>query len=138
MRVWRDQQDIPESASITDAIRKAIAASKALVAFFSATYLLSNPCQQELTAAWLAAQKLEGDPNRRVWVINAESTFDHVPQLFRDQQSSYRPDSARVLVSRFVERLIGFDTGLGSGRFCAPGVPSDSAGANETVHGTLG
>src|SRR5690348_9152402 len=85
IRVWRDQQDIPETASISTAIRNAIAGSKALLAFFSASYPASNPCQQELTSAWLAAERIESDANRRVWIVNAEKTFEHIPQLFRDQ-----------------------------------------------------
>ena len=86
VRVWRDENDIPDQASITGEIRHGIAHSKALLAFYSRTYPLSNPCQQELTTAWLAAQQIDQTAHRRIWIVNPEQNFDHVPELLRDQQ----------------------------------------------------
>jgi hypothetical protein len=86
VRVWRDENDIPEQASITKEIRHGIAHSKALLAFYSSTYPLSNPCQQELTSAWLAGQQIDQIASHRVWIVNPEQDFDHVPELLRDQQ----------------------------------------------------
>src|SRR5215831_16306924 len=43
---------------------------------YSSTYPLSNPCQQEITTAWLAAQHLDQNANRRVWIVNPESSFE--------------------------------------------------------------
>ena len=86
LRVWVDQREIGDFESITDEIRKGIARSKALVAWYSADYPKSRPCQQELTAAFIAAQRL-GDPRERVFVINPEATASHVvPIQLADQQ----------------------------------------------------
>ncbi len=87
VRVWRDENDIPDEASITDEIRYAIANSKAFLAFYSRTYPLSNPCQQEITTGWLAAQRTDHAASRRIWVVNPEPGYEHIPELLRDQQS---------------------------------------------------
>ena len=55
--------------------------------FYSSTYPGSNPCQEEITTAWLAADRLGESPNRRVWIVNPETSFDHIPDFFRDRQS---------------------------------------------------
>jgi tetratricopeptide (TPR) repeat protein len=88
VRVWHDQRDIPEQASITDEIRRGIADSRAFVAFYSRSYPESNACQQEFTIAWLAAQQMDQRANRRIWIVNPESGLDHNPELLRDQQCS--------------------------------------------------
>jgi hypothetical protein len=51
VRVWRDENDIPDQSSITAEIGEAIANSKALLAFYSLTYPESNPCQEEIRTA---------------------------------------------------------------------------------------
>ena len=115
IRVWRDERDIPEQASITNEIRQGIADSKALLAFYSSTYPLSNPCQQEITTAWLAAQNLDQKANRRVWIVNPESGFEHVPELLRDQQCAFAAkDSAELLrnVQAMKHRLDELDRSL--------------------------
>jgi TIR domain len=71
LRVWFDAKEIDDFASITRAVTEGLAKSKALVAYYSKTYPLRRACQWELTAAFLAAQR-EGDPRRRVPVINPE------------------------------------------------------------------
>jgi hypothetical protein len=81
IRVWRDERQIAEQDSISREIRQAIADCKAFVSFYSRTYPLSHACQQELTAAWLAAQELDGTANRRVWIVNPETNRDHLPEL---------------------------------------------------------
>ena len=119
IRVWRDEQDIPDQASITEEIRHGIANSKALLAFYSLTYPLSNPCQQEITLAWLAAERIDQLANRRVWIANPEASFEHLPELLRDPQS--RPltgDDAQLaaIVQATKERVDGLgSTLLGSG-----------------------
>ena len=88
---WLDQSEIDEFAPITDAIRKGLAESKALLAWYSAAYPQSRPCQMELTASFLAAQH-EGDPRRRVLVINPEGTTMHIePIELRDAQYAGAP-----------------------------------------------
>ena len=103
VQVWRDETNIPENQPITPEIRESLAASKALIAFFSSTYLLSRPCQQELTAAWLAAQRAGEVPFRRVLVVNPEVTFDHLPTILAEQQSIGWPSTEegfRALAAR--------------------------------------
>jgi tetratricopeptide (TPR) repeat protein len=117
IRVWRDENDIPEQASITAEIRDGIANSRAFLAFYSSTYPLSNPCQQELTTAWLAAHQISGAANARVWIVNPESGFEHIPELLRDQQApsvgevnSQAAKTARGIKDRLDaldERLLG-------------------------------
>ncbi len=85
--VWRDEDEIPEQASVTSSIREAIASCRVFLAFYSSTYWESNPCQEEIATAWLAAQRLGESPNRRIWIVNPETSFDHILDLFRDQQS---------------------------------------------------
>lgn len=71
LRVWLDAAEINDFESITRAVTEGLAKSKALVAYYSKSYPLRRACQWELTAAFLAAQT-EGDPRRRVLVINPE------------------------------------------------------------------
>ena len=113
VRVWRDETEIPDQASITAEIRAAIGNSKALLAFFSASYLASNPCQQEITAAWLAARQIDGTPSHRVWVVNPEEGFAHLPELLRDQQI---PPVSNTTAQQMRTRLEALGTTLlGSG-----------------------
>ena len=83
-RVWVDQSAIRDFEGITPAAKAGLAESKALVAFYSAQYPKSSPCQWELTLAFLAAGRL-GDPRQRVLVVNPESGPDHIePVALRD------------------------------------------------------
>jgi len=91
LRVWFDAAEINDFASITRAVTEGLAKSKALVAYYSKTYPLRRACQWELTAAFLAAQT-EGDPRRRVLVINPESGADHIhPIELRDAKFRNAP-----------------------------------------------
>jgi tetratricopeptide (TPR) repeat protein len=113
LRVWVDQREIGDFESITDAIRKGIAQSKTFVAWYSADYPKSRPCQQELTAAFIAAQRL-GDPRERVFVINPESTASHVvPIQLADQQHPPVADLA-ALANRLVDTIGNLRDPLGS------------------------
>ena len=77
LSVWLDQHANGEFAPITDEIRRGLAQSKALLAWYSEAYPKSGPCQMELTGALLAAHR-EGDPRRRVIVMNAGSSGGHI------------------------------------------------------------
>jgi TIR domain len=48
VRVWFDETDVPDFASITRSIREGLAHSKALVAYYSTTYPRRHACQWEL------------------------------------------------------------------------------------------
>src|SRR6478609_8104658 len=71
LRVWFDSDEIRDFAGINKAIAEGLANSKVLVAFYSKIYPTRRPCQWELTAAFLAGQR-EGDPRRRVFIVNPE------------------------------------------------------------------
>src|SRR5208337_1246780 len=93
LRVWFDAAEINDFASITRAVTEGLAKSKALVAYYSKTYPLRRACQWELTAAYLAAQT-EGDPRRRVLVINPEKGADHIhPIELRDAKFRNAPNT---------------------------------------------
>ena len=115
LSVWFDQNEIDEFAPITDKIRHGLANSKALLAWYSVDYPKSRPCQMELTAAFIAAQR-EGDPRQRVWVINPESTADHIqPVELRDEQYAQAPKSSEEytsLADHVVEKLSDIKTHL--------------------------
>ncbi len=95
LRVWFDAAEINDFASITHAVTEGLAKSKTLLAYYSKTYPLRRACQWELTAAFLAAQT-EGDPRRRVLVINAENGADHIhPVELRDAKFRNAPKNDR-------------------------------------------
>jgi hypothetical protein len=84
LRIFLDDQEIEDFARITTTITRGLAASKALLAWYSAGYATRRACQWELTAAYLAAQRA-GDPARRVLVVNPEPTLHHLhPGELRD------------------------------------------------------
>ncbi|MBB4892988.1 hypothetical protein FHS39_001999 [Streptomyces olivoverticillatus] len=84
LRVFIDEVTVAGFAGISDAIRDGLARSRALLACYSAAYPERQACQWELTAAYLAGLR-EGDPRRRVMVVNPEPTADHIhPVELRD------------------------------------------------------
>src|SRR4051794_41095926 len=84
LAVYWDREEILDFEGITGSIERGLARSKALLAFYSATYPTRRPCQWELTAAFLAAQR-QGDPRRRVLVVNPEPGAGHIePVELRD------------------------------------------------------
>lgn len=114
MTVWRDVRNIDSFASITRSIEQGVARSRALVAYYSTTYPTRRACQFELTAAFVAAQS-EGDPRRRVLVVNPEVDATHIePIELRDELYQRAPfnehDAAPVALAihRHVARLDGF------------------------------
>jgi len=119
IRVWRDRARIPDHESITAEIRHGLANCKAFLAFYSRTYPQSRPCQQESSIAWLAAQQIDPNANRRVWIVNPEDGFGHIPELLRDQNIPLvtGDDSRAAAVAQALkERLASLDaTLLGSG-----------------------
>lgn len=126
LTVWLDNRDVGTFASISRAIDDGLARSKALVAFYSAAYPLRRACQWELTAAFLAAQRIGGDPRRRLFVVNPENSPDHIhPVELRDALFARAPDihdrAAHVflagLIAGHVETL---DGQLGSPRTTTP------------------
>src|SRR5271166_4095736 len=105
LRVWFDAAEINDFASITRAVTEGLAKSKTLLAYYSKTYPLRRACQWELTAAFLAAQT-EGDPRRRVLVINPEKGADHIhPIELRDAKFRNAPNTDGEL-QQFVQAIV--------------------------------
>lgn len=112
MRVWFDEDAIETHASITASVRDGVSRSKVLVAYYSAVYSTRRACQWELTAAFLAAQRLGEDPCRRVLVINperladGEPRFDHIrPIELADAKAATVPTADAGFWSDEAERI---------------------------------
>lgn len=112
LRVWFDAEEIDDFESITARVVQGVAQSKALVAWYSKTYPLRRACQWELTAAFLAAQR-DGDPRRRVLVVNPEKGADHIhPVHLRDEKFLRAPDNngqMQKLVQSIVQQVAILD-----------------------------
>ncbi|MFJ2818251.1 MULTISPECIES: TIR domain-containing protein [unclassified Streptomyces] len=84
LKVFTDESAVAGFAGISDTIRRALAASRVLLAYYSTGYPERPACQWELTAAFLAGLG-EGDPRRRVLVVNPEPDTAHIhPVELRD------------------------------------------------------
>jgi tetratricopeptide (TPR) repeat protein len=99
LRVWFDQHEVKDFVPITDEIRKGLARSKALLAWYSVDYPKSRPCQTELLAAFLGAQRL-GDPRTRIWIVNPETSAAHIESTtLRDEQFAQAPHTPEEYLS---------------------------------------
>ncbi|MFG2224515.1 TIR domain-containing protein [Streptomyces sp. NPDC048644] len=120
LRVFVDDTAVDDFAGITATISHALSRSKALLALYSEEYPRRRACQWELTYAFQAGQR-EGDPRRRILIINPERTADHVhPLELRDARHwpGVRGDEAANLLAARVSSYVGELTGpLG----CTPG-----------------
>ena len=98
--VWQDAREVEDLASIQHAVADGLGNSRALLAWYSSRYNESRACQWELTAAYCAAQA-EGDPRRRILVVNPEPGNGHVhlPELFDELHFSAQgvPDDPRAV-----------------------------------------
>jgi tetratricopeptide (TPR) repeat protein len=83
LRVFIDE-GIDEGDPISDHIVDALAQSMTLIVVYSKPYLGRNACQEELRRVFIAAEA-EGDPSRRIVVVNPEEGNDHIaPAELRD------------------------------------------------------
>jgi hypothetical protein len=132
LTVWLDQSEIGEFAPITDKIRQGLGESKVLLAWYSEDYPQSRPCQMELTAALLAAQR-EGDVRRRVLVVNPITSAAHIePVELRDAQYASAPSNAAgydALAERVAAHVVDVQTPLGG---ISPIVPPGQYGRKLT------
>jgi tetratricopeptide (TPR) repeat protein len=113
LRVWFDANRFDDCANITRTLTEGLARSKALLAYHSATYPLRRASQWELTAAFLAAQA-EGDPRRRVLIVNPESGACHIhPIELRESRFLKPPHTAgemQQLVKSVAEHVLQLAT----------------------------
>lgn len=113
LKVWLDECDIEDFASIQRSIEQGLDRSKALLAWYSSLYPDSLACQWELTRAFIVGQS-EGDPRQRVLLINPQPDNEHIhPVELRDALYRCAPKDAAALASAAraiagqVERLTG-------------------------------
>ena len=107
--VFTDETGIASFAGISDTIRRELARSKALLAYYSVGFPEREACQWELTTAYLAGLR-EGDPRSRVMVVNPEATTDHIhPVELRDARHAPADDLTALAadVREHVARLDG-------------------------------
>ncbi|WP_075735766.1 tetratricopeptide repeat protein [Streptomyces acidiscabies] len=108
LRVFTDETGVAPFEGISETIRRELARSTALLAYYSAGYPEREACQWELTCAYLAGLA-EGDPRRRVMVVNPEPTASHIhPVELRDARHADPGDPAG-LVADVVARLARLD-----------------------------
>ncbi|RZS44456.1 AAA ATPase-like protein [Herbihabitans rhizosphaerae] len=117
LRVFWDSNGIRPFQPISPAVLGELAESTAMVVYYSADYPSSNACQAELTAAFLAALRLDG-PARRIFVVNPEAGADHVqPVELRDTRHARAPrspDSLTALCARIAAEVAELDGPLGA------------------------
>jgi hypothetical protein len=88
-----DEDSIDHFKSISMQIELALTSSKTLVAYYSRDYASRPACQLELIAAFLAGQH-EGDPCRRILVVNPEPAADHLwPVELADARYALSPSA---------------------------------------------
>jgi len=118
LHVCIDESHVSDFNSITDALEAGVSRAKALVAYYSRVYPTKRPCQWELTAAFLAAQR-GGDPRQRVLVINPEDDGDHIePVELRD--AHFGVASRTDIAERVAEHVRSLDGRLGDLRARTP------------------
>jgi len=88
IKVVRDENEVQTFESISATIMDLLAGSHAMLAVVSEDYPLSRFCQWELTAAYLAAQRLGGEPRQRLFVLNLcgenKAPFEALPPELKD------------------------------------------------------
>ncbi|MDQ1044597.1 toll/interleukin-1 receptor domain-containing protein [Streptomyces sp. V4I2] len=131
LRVFTDETGVASFAGISDTIRRELARSKALLAYYSTGYPEREACRWELTTAYLAGLE-EGDPRRRVMVVNPERGTDHIhPVELRDARHAPNDDLAALVtaVRAHVARLDGpMTAGERTVRRRPPGAPQPRPG----------
>ena len=140
LHIWRDTSEIEDFSSIQRAIDNGLANSKAMLVWYSADYPKSRACQWELTAGYIAAQA-EGDPRRRILVVNpaASSGHIHLPKLFDEHYlpapAAGDPAAIAAAAKRIGDALAGVAGPLGAIRALRPPrwLPAPATGSTRFV-----
>jgi hypothetical protein len=123
LRVFVDSVSIEPHASISERITAAIASTKVMLAFYSRTYPDRPYCQEELKAAYLAAQRA-GPATERILVINPEADDSHIePVDLRDARWVCEPGhdvERQQIAARVAGAVARVDTPLGPAVSTAP------------------
>jgi hypothetical protein len=80
LRVFQDEVGVHRFDSVSRTIMAELGRSRLLLAYYSHAYPTRRACQQELVTAFLAGQR-EGDPLRRVLVVNPERGTGHIEPI---------------------------------------------------------
>jgi hypothetical protein len=114
--VWIDDAGIDPFDPIPEVVREGLSRSKLLLAWYSAAYPTRRACREELTLALLAAENA-GQGERRVLVINPETSLEHVVEArLLDRRFATTEDLAgpAALAGRIAGRLAEVDGPFGS------------------------
>lgn len=106
LRVWIDKDSIEDFDSISNRIREVLAHSKVLLAWYSRSYSESRACQLELTAAYVASQRIGEPPRRRILVINPETTTDHIEPVDLRDALFVRPEAGNADFATLVPSIV--------------------------------
>jgi hypothetical protein len=118
LAVYLDREEIVDFEGITRSVERGLGRSKALVAYYSGSYPTRRACQWELTAAFIAAQR-QGDPRRRVLVVNPEPGAGHIEPvelrdaLFRAAPAAGDEQSLAQVAESVAEHVAGLEGLLG-------------------------
>jgi tetratricopeptide (TPR) repeat protein len=119
LTVFLDEDRIPLFVGVTAEIEAALRSAKLIVVYYSASYPSRSACQFELTAAYLAGLA-EGDPSRRIVVINPELGTDHLqPVELADDRFAVLPApggerrAMAAIVMRIRARVDAITGGIG-------------------------
>lgn len=114
LNVFFDLDNIDALVDFPQCIRDGLAASHAMLVWWSEDYAESEMCLQELRLGWQHARFHSSDLSRRIWILNPEAHSDHilVGELeysnylslpTADQVSSWAQDLARRAESLVAE-----------------------------------
>ena len=114
LRVFQDEVGVHRFDSVSRTIMAELGRSRLLLAYYSQAYPTRRACQQELITAFLAGQR-EGDPLRRVLVVNPERGTGHIePIELRDARFWSPSAELRHLTEAVTRKLDELPTLIGS------------------------
>lgn len=122
LRVFRDAGAIAPGESIGGRIRAAVEGSRLLLACYSHEYATRRSCQEELRLAFLAGQR-EGDPTRRVLVVNPERSAEHIEPIHLRDTLHLAPSDSAALAAAVRARLAVHPAAIGAAPRVAPSLP---------------
>jgi hypothetical protein len=96
IEVWIDCEEINPFDDFPARIREGIAQCHALLVWYSSEYARSTYCQEELTAAWICAQRLTRNVLSRILIVNPEDNVGHIAlgELGRENYLTAPKDAA--------------------------------------------
>ena len=105
-----DSTHIETFTGITDSVVTGIEASHATLLYFTADYVKSEACMAELRAAYIAAQQNGWKPAERIFVLNPETTTEHLKELpvdLRDISCAFSEKEVLDELPRRIKELDG-------------------------------